>query len=443
MCSRHDSPKGCDEYNRLSRMSRGPGGFSRRNFLGLGAGALAAAALPGWLPRVVYAAEENSQRDVIVSLFLRGGADGLTLCVPHGDPDYYSLRPTLAIAPPDSQQANRVTDLDGFFGLAPSMAPLHEIWQNGDLAFVHACGLPDTTRSHFDAMRVMEVGQAHPPSSLATGWLGRHLQATAPTLDDALLRAVGIGFGLQRTLAGAPQALPIAELGDFGLDGEPDTAPARRAALEAMYRNLPDLFSQATRNTFGTIDLLDTIGFEGYQPAGGVQYPEGEIGLALSSTAALLQAQVGVEAVAIDVDGWDTHDFQGPVDGGMAVLMGQLSQGLAAFHLDLQARGITNVVVVAMSEFGRNAFENGSLGTDHGYGGVMFAMGSSIAGGQVIRQWPGLAPGQLFDDQDLDITIDYRDILGEILAKRLGNTDPAAVFADPTYTPTDRGVVLG
>jgi uncharacterized protein (DUF1501 family) len=415
--------------------------MSRRNFLGFGAGLVTAAALPSWLPRVVYAAQENSERDVMVSIFLRGGADGLTLCPPHGDASYYSLRPTLALAPPDSSGEGRALDLDGFFGLPPAMEPLLEAWQEGSLALVHACGLPNTSRSHFDAMHSMEVGQEQPPASLFSGWLGRHLQATAPTMESALLRAVGIGFGLQRTLVGAPQSLPIADLANFGLAGDPSNAAERRGVIEAMYEALPGAFSQATQGTFDTIDLLKAIDFIGYQPTGGAVYPEGEFGASLASVAALIKAEVGVEAVAVDLGGWDTHDFQGPVDGGMAGLMNILAQGLAAFHLDLSSSEHSKVTTVAMSEFGRNAFENGSAGTDHGHGGLMLALGSAINGGQVLTDWPGLAPGQLYQEQDLAITIDYRDILSEILSKRLGNTDINAVFGDPSYTPVERGIV--
>ena len=193
-----DACKGCSEYHRLSR----------RHFLGLTSGALAAAAVPGWLPRVVLAQEHAGDRDVIVSIFLRGGADGLTLCVPHAESSYYQLRPTLAVPDPDSSDPNRATDLDGFFGLPPAMTPLLEAYQDGALALIHACGLPQTNRSHFDAMHFMEVGSQAPPATLFTGWLGRHLLATAPTMSDGVLRAVGIGSGLQRTLVGAPKALP-------------------------------------------------------------------------------------------------------------------------------------------------------------------------------------------------------------------------------------------
>lgn len=429
--SSDDDCKGCKEYSRLSR----------RNFLGLSAGAFATAMVPAWVPRVAMADSESSSRDVLVSLFLRGGADSLTLCVPHGDDAYYDLRPTLAVPQPDSSAADKAIDLDGFFGLPPSLQPLVEPWQDGKLTIVHACGLPDTTRSHFDAMHMMEVGQEAPPSSLFTGWLGRHLQATAPTLEEGFLRAFGIGAGLQRTLVGGPKTLPIGDLETFGLAGDPGTFDARRAALEAMYSTATGPLSSAALTTFSTIELLEEIDFDSYQPAGGAVYPQGEFGTALRSTAALIKAEVGVEAIAIDLGGWDTHEFQGPLEGQMSFLMANLGEGLAAFHKDLFTGGKDNVLVVAMSEFGRNARENGSAGTDHGHGGAMLVLGGSVNGGQVISQWPGLAPELLYEGQDLQITVDYRDILTEILTECLDNPDFRTVFPDTSYVPKDYGIV--
>lgn len=431
-----DECRGCAEY----RDARG--GVSRRRFLRWGAGAVAAAALPGWLPRVAYASDGgDSERDVLVQIFLRGGSDALTLCVPYLEPRYYALRPTIAIAPPDAPGPNKVTDLDGRFGFPPAFAPLLESWQAGDLAVVHACGLDNPTRSHFDAMRFVETGVDGAAPDLTTGWLGRHLQMTAPTVPDAVLRAVGIGYGLQRTLGGAPRAMPMVDPAAFDFAGDPSSAPARRAAITAMYQDVAEPLRSATANTFRTIDLLDQIDVGGYVPADGARYPEDDLGQALRSTAALVKAQVGVEAVAIDVGGWDTHDLQGPVDGGMAVVMASLAGGMAAFHADLFSNGPGNVTMVVLSEFGRNVFENGSAGTDHGHGGLMMVLGDHVEGGRVHGTWPGLGDGQLYEDQDLAITTDYRDVLSEVLGKRLGNADPGTVFGDPTYTPRPVGVI--
>ncbi len=424
--------KTCNEYRRISR----------RNFVGISAGVVAGVLAPGWLPRVVYASSENSTRDIVVSIFLRGGADSLSMVVPHGEDNYYASRPTLAVPRPDSGEPNRVSDLDGFFGFSPSMSALRDAYDDGELLVVHACGLKDPTRSHFDAMRFMEAGQGGGAPSLQTGWLGRHLQVTAPTASDGVLRAVGIGAGLQRTLVGGPQTLPIADLDDFGFEGRKATRKARRAALEEAYAAWNEPLRTSADNTGRTVDLLRKIGFQSYRPSGKASYPENQFGYSLKSAAALIKAEVGVEAIAIDLSGWDTHEFQGNNDGHMEYLMMSFAESLGAFHKDLSSDNLKNVSVVAMSEFGRNLRENGSQGTDHGHGGMMLALGGGIAGGRVLTDWPGLNDGQLYDGQDLEITIDYRDVLTEILDRRVGNSDWKALFPDPSYKPRTHGVTI-
>jgi uncharacterized protein (DUF1501 family) len=427
--------QGCPEYDLISR----------RRFLGLGASALAAASLPAWLPRVALAdigsPAGSAARDVLVSISLRGGADGLTLCAPFGDDGYYALRPTLAVPRPDSSSPNRALDLDGFFGFPPSLYPLVDLYQDGKLLVIHATGLPIRTRSHFSAMFLTEVGQPAPPSSRVNGWIAEHLQAVPPARVDAVLRAVANGVGLPRSLVGAPATVPVRDLAASGFAGDPGTVAARRRALSAMYAAAPNPLRTTAGSTLLTVDLLEKIRYTSYQPAGSAVYPDDELGRALKSTAALVKAGLGVEAATIECGGWDSHSDQGPFDGGMALLMKSLAEGLTAFHADLFANGPTNVVVVVQSEFGRNAWENGSRGADHGHAGVMLVLGGSVAGGRVLTRWPGLAPEQLYEGQDLALTIDARDILSEILKKRLGNPDPWSVFADPAYTPQEHGVI--
>ena len=429
--SDHDC-KSCREYSRISR----------RNFVGLSAGVVAGALAPSWLPRVVYAQSDSSSRDVIVSIFLRGGADSLSMVVPHGEDNYYDQRPTLAVPRPDSGAAHRVSDLDGFFGFSPSMAPLREAYDDGALLVVHACGLKDPTRSHFDAMRFMEAGQGSDAPPLETGWLGRHLQVTAGSESEGVLRAVGIGAGLQSALVGGPKTLPIADLDDFGLEGRSASRKERREALEELYAAWGDPLRSSADNTMRTIDLLRRINFRGYKPKGRARYPDNEFGYALKSAAALIKAEVGVEAIAIDLSGWDTHEYQGNLDGHMDYLMMVLAESLGAFHKDLFSDDLTDVSVVVMSEFGRNVAENGSAGTDHGHGGMMLALGGGIAGGRVLTRWPGLADEDLYQGQDLEITIDYRDVLVEILDRRVGNANWRAVFPDRSYAPKTQGVTV-
>ena len=421
--------QGCAEYLQLSR----------RGFLGAGGGlVLAAAGLPAWIPDVVYAQDACTDRDIIVTVFLRGAADGFTLCVPHTEDAYYNARPTLAVPRPDSSDPNKAVDLDGVFGFPPMLAPLIPAFQAGQLLVVHACGSTNPSRSHFDAMRFMEVGKPADPA-VVSGWLGRHLATSTPLSESAILRAVGISIGLQRTLHSAPKALPIRDLDNFGLGGALSSLAARKTALNDMYNLVAEPLRSAALNSHLTSDLLDQINFAGYAPAGGAVYPTDDFGKALKSTAALIKADVGVEAVAVDIDGWDTHINQGLAPGGaLHTLATKLGSGLAAFHADMFSGTTRNLTVVVMSEFGRRLLENGSLGSDHGHGNCMFILGNNIDGGRVLTQWPGLAPENLFEGRDLEVTIDFRDILAEIVSQRLMNPNLSVIF--PDYTPTFRGV---
>ena len=429
--STHDSDCiACPEYNDLSR----------RAFIARTTAAAAVLAAPAWLPRVTYAQSEDTTRDVIVSIFLRGGADGMSLVVPYAENAYYTLRPTIAIPRPDSSSTNKVADLNGFFGLAPSMASLLPAYRAGQLLIVHATGSTDPTRSHFDAQAFMEIGIPG-ERGIETGWLGRHLASKPPMKPNAALRALAFNYGLPLMLAGGPDTLPIPDPSNFGIAGTSSTRAARLNWLSAAFAGQPDPLKTSAQNTQRTITQLSAINIGAYAPAGGAVYPSGSFASALRSTAALIRADVGVEAVQIDVGGWDTHSAQGPVTGGMANTMRGLADALAAFHADMVgASRIGRLTVVTMSEFGRKAQENGSQGTDHGHGNVMLVMGGSVAGGQVMTIWPGLQPTQLYQQQDLQVTIDYRDILAEIVTRRLGNNQLDVVF--PGYTPTFRGAVV-
>lgn len=424
----HEHDCACDEYRLLSR----------RTFLGRATASAVALSVPAWLPRVTYA-QSASSRDIIVSIFLRGGADGLSLVPPFGEPAYYALRPTIAIPRPDSGSATPAVSLDGFFGLPQAMAALLPAYQSGQLLVLHATGSTDPTRSHFDAQQYMEVGKPG-DKNIATGWLGRHLATMPPARVDAPLRALGFSYGLPQTLVGAPDTLPIPNPASFSVAGTSSTRTQRLEWLDTAYASASDPLKTAAKNTQRTISMLNSLGIGTYQPAGGVVYPAGSFQTALKSTAALIRADVGVEAVQIDLGGWDTHNQQQPLTGGMANTMRTLAGGLAAFHADLVNAGrFDRVIVVVMSEFGRVAKENGSQGTDHGHGNCMFVIGGAVTGGRVLSAWPGLAAGQLYQNQDLQVTIDYRDVLAEIVQRRLGNNRLDLVF--PGYTPTFRGVV--
>jgi uncharacterized protein (DUF1501 family) len=398
--------------------------------------AVSAAALPLWMPRLAFAGDAAPQGDTLVCVFLRGAADVLNMVVPHGEAAYYRERPTLAIPRPDDGAARpdlRAHDLDGFFGLHPSLAPLLTAWQAGHLAIVHACGTPDESRSHFEAMAIMERG-ASDRSGPASGWIGRHL-AQIGRRSGSPLRAVGFGERLPHSLYGPIPATALRSIADFHLGGRlPDVAPFQ-SALTALYGDDPQL-EAAALGTLSVIDTLARLDPLRYQTPG-VSYPESELGQALKQTALLVKAEVGLEVACIDVDGWDTHFAQGGSQGLMAGLLTDLAAGLAAFHADVRDQ-LGRISVVVMSEFGRRVRENGSLGTDHGHGSAMLLLGGGIRGGRVYGRWPGLEGEWLVGPGDLAITTDYRDVLGELVGRRLGNPQLDTIF--PGHTVRALGV---
>lgn len=418
---------------------------SRRRFMALSGAAAMLATVPAWVPRVAFARDGSSTpRDVVIQVYLRGGADGLSLVAPFSESRYYTMRPALALAQPDNVGVaveRRCLDLGQHggvaFGLHPSLSALLPIYQAGQLLIVHATGLTNGSRSHFDAQRWMEQGQRSDPLG-NTGWLGRHLASSPPSSPTAILRAMAIADTLQLTLAGAPQAIAAADPASVGFAGSWSTKSARLGALAELYAGNTDILRPAAQAVLNTLETLDEIDYDAYQPSGGAQYPDDDsLAYSLRASAALIKAQIGVEAVAIDVGGWDTHSDQGNFPGGhLHGLLRALGDALAAFHADMAGSSI-NYTLVVLSEFGRTASENGSIGTDHGNGNVMFAIGQGISGGRVLADWPGLQEAQLDDSGDLRTTIDYRDILAEIVQNRLGNADLASVF--PGFTPTFRG----
>ncbi|HEX4077058.1 MAG TPA: DUF1501 domain-containing protein, partial [Candidatus Acidoferrales bacterium] len=333
------------------------------------------------------------------------------------------LRPTIAIPQPQSGSLDAALDLDGFFGLHPSLQPLVPLFQNGRLAIVQAVGSPDPTRSHFDAQDFMESGT---PGVKATedGWLNRAMQSM-PEESASPFRAVAFGPYLPRTLAGSAPAVAIPDLKQFKMYGPEQTV---EGGFEAMYAQTVD---QALRGvgteTFEAIDQLKKINPDAYQPENGAQYPTSRFGKSLMEIAELFKADVGLEVAFLDSGGWDHHVNEGGVQGQLSNLLRDLGQGIAAFHQDMGDR-MGDVVFVSMSEFGRTAHENGNRGTDHGHANCMFVMGGDVKGGKVYTRWPGMNDGQLYQDRDLAVTTDYRSVLSEIMMKHMGDRDMTTVF---------------
>ncbi|HEV8039050.1 MAG TPA: DUF1501 domain-containing protein [Bryobacteraceae bacterium] len=388
-------------------------------------------AIPSWLSRSVYAGDAYGKRrkKILVAIFQRGAVDGLNMVVPFGEERYYQLRPSIAIPKPDGTPASAV-DLDGFFGLHPSLATLKPMFDSRHLAIVDAVGSPDPTRSHFDAQDYMESGT---PGLKATGdgWMNRAL--LKPVGPASPLRAVSLGSGLSRTLRGQNDAIAVNNLNDFQVKDQKS-----QATFESMYDHSHDTVLHGTgKETFSAVKMMQSIQKQRYTPVNGAKYPGGRFGQSLLQIARLIKADVGVEVAFADIGGWDTHVNE---PNQLSNNLTEFGQSLAALYQDLGDR-MQDVTVVTMSEFGRTVRENGDRGTDHGHANVMFVMGGDVPGGKVYGDWPGLAEDeQLYEGRDLNLTTDFRDVLGELVSRHMGNRNLQAVF--PGYgNPKFRGLV--
>ena len=331
--------------------------------------------------------------DMLISIFLRGGVDGLSFIVPHGDDDYYRLRPTLALARPadrGAHAADRVLDLDGFFGLHPALAPLWSLVQAGHMAAVHACGSEDQTRSHFEAMATMERGVAS-ETGPASGWLARHLE-TAPWNNPSPLRAVALGAILPQSLRGVSQTTTLSSVADLRLQSPFGGGTARfESALAMLYGR--DALAEAGQEALSVLKTLDALP----QESGHIgHYPEDDLSAGLHQVALLMKSGVGLEAACLDQGGYDTHVAQGTSRGMLAGRLQSLASGLAAFVSDIGPERWQRTTVVVMSEFGRRAAENSGLGTDHGRAGAMLVLAEIITrrlkNPNTALIFPGLSP---------------------------------------------------
>jgi uncharacterized protein (DUF1501 family) len=381
-------------------------------------------AIPGFLTRAAFGAVESGTRTKrLVVIFQRGAADGLNIVVPHGERAYYAMRPSINIPQKD------VLDLDGFFGLHPSLASFQPLWDQRHLAIVHAAGSPDPTRSHFDAQDFMESGT---PGLKATtdGWLNRALRSVPASSDKSAFRAISLGPALPRILTGQERAVAVNNINDFGVGGRNPNAVPVANTFEAMYDHSSDSVLHGTgEETFDAVKMLKSADPAKYKPAPGADYPRGRFGDSLRQLAQLIKANLGVQVAFADIGGWDHHVNEGSTQGQIANVLREFSQSLSAFWIDLGDLA-EDTVVVTMSEFGRTARENGNRGTDHGHANVMFVMGGPVKGGKVYGQWPGLEQSQLYEGRDLALTTDFRRVVGEAVARHLGNDKLAQVFPD-------------
>ena len=421
--------------------------MNRRVFMKSGAMALATMGLnPSFLRRTVFAQDlvkgaalkGNGRGKVLVVLFQRGAADALNVVVPHGERAYYAMRPSIAVPRPVSGAANTAIDLDGFFGLHPSLSPFKKLWDDGILAPVHAVGSPSNTRSHFDAQDYMESGTPDNKGT-ADGWLNRYL-AVKGTCDECKLhgadgahkgspfQAVAMTPQTPRILEGGAPTVAMNSIDEFTIR----TNGTQAERIEALYRTgNADVVHAAGGEMFEAMKILKAANPQQYVPENSADYPRTPFGQHLKQIAQLIKADVGLEIAFADVGGWDTHVNQGGATGQLAQRLDDFSKSIAALTQDLGNR-MSDVTILTMSEFGRTARQNGNGGTDHGHATSMFVIGGDVKGKKVHGKWPGLEPEQLNEGRDLALTTDFRSVFSEVAFKHLGAAKMDAVF--PGFT---------
>lgn len=454
--------------------------INRRDFL---KGCCAAAATSGLAP-TAFAAGFDVQAatdDTLVVLFLRGGADGLSLVPPVGGADrapYEQARPTLKIPTSGTGAALPLANSGGAWGLHPRASALHSLYQSNHLAVILGAGQVNqpVTRSHFDSQANMEVGMGGQQGS-GVGWLTRHL-LSAGLPANVPIPSVCMGSITSTSLLSSTETITLGSGSDFRLDTaawawnsadnyQPNPPPAGFAGfvevLPWLWNASGDPLERAGAQTLESLKLMRPINYgiynagsnpSGYQPAGGANYGTGQLGTQMRNIAQMVKAGFGLRVAAVDLGGWDTHDGQGNPANSYDYFgnkVQELSDALGAFYTDLSA-GATNymnkVSVVVMSEFGRRVNENDSGGTDHGYGNVMFALGGAVNGGRTFGTFAGLSSGALFEGADVAVTTDYRRVLSEAMIRRLGNPNvyyafpgyggysPLGIFQGPDLTPS-------
>ncbi|PYO76365.1 MAG: hypothetical protein DMD63_14535 [Gemmatimonadetes bacterium] len=413
--------------------------MERRVFVKSGALALVTMGLsPSFLRRTAFGMNlfNAPKGKVLICLFQRGAADGLNVVVPHGEKAYYAMRPSIAIPQPSNAVAGAAIDLDGFFGLHPSLAPFKALYDRKMLAPVQAVGSPSTTRSHFDAQDYMETGT---PDNKGTtdGWLNRYL-AVKGTCDECNLaktpfRAVSLTPQTPRILEGPSPTVAMNSLDEFSVRATGSSAER----LEALYRTgSADLVHATGAETFDAVKMLRSANPQKYLPQNGADYPRSQFGQRLLQIAQLIKANVGLEIAFADVGGWDTHVNQGNSTGQLAQRLDDFSKSISALVTDLGDR-MDDVIVMTMSEFGRMARENGNRGTDHGHAGALFVIGGNVKGGKVHGKWPGLEQEQLYEGRDLALTTDFRSVFAEVVSHHMGAKTLDKIFPAFAASPRD------
>ena len=401
--------------------------------------------MPRVWAQVAPAGASAARRGRLIVVFLRGAYDGLSAFVPYADADYYAQRPNIAIAAPDGT-AQTAIKLDSSFAMHPSLAPLLPLWQQGLLSFVPAAGLPAPNRSHFDAQFQMELAQPG-KSSGTSGWLNRLADSSATTTTTTTATAMGVGEANPAILAGDARVKLIPRGQQAQRVGVLANASARQAlldlysghdALSIAFRKGTDSRMQSAQEltdeksaTFERRAMdtaLDKDGTPGTAQAQSAQMLAASngaadpVGLVLDAQhlGTLMRNDRSLSIGFLSAGGWDTHANQGNATGQLANNLANLARGITQLRQDFNDNGD---VILVMSEFGRTSAENGTRGTDHGFGNALWMIGNRVNGGKWHGQWTGLARGNLNDARDLPAHHDYRAVLAQVFNRNFSITD--------------------
>lgn len=409
--------------------------INRRQFI-QGSGVITLSGLGGLqlgMARNLLGTNDGPARDLLVYVFLNGAMDGLHMVPPRSGNDYNyyrnDLRPNLHIANTESLALNG----QNAFGMHPAAVEMAGLFNRNKMAIVHATGLSQSNRSHFEATKYMELGAQDLGATAGTGWLTRYFQSSLHTPENALIPSVIPGDANSAAFLGDPTALAVNDPEDFTMSkGHWAWGASQAETLDRLYQNPDSPEATVGHQALYTSQVIQSIDWDNYQAGNNAVYPDSQLGDQLKTVAQLYRSDVGLEVAYVPTGGWDTHDGQSYRFNNLAA---ELSAGLSAFYEDLHAHHPARFTIVVQSEFGRRAYQNSANSTDHGYGNPMFIIGDTVHPG-FHGQFPGLAPNELFEGGDVNVTTDYRDVISEILMKRMRNRFLGYIFPDyNNYNP--------
>lgn len=422
--------------------------LSRRGFLKAGGLTLFGVGLMGGIPGFLAEAAASlkiespyKKKKTLVCIFQRGAMDGLMAVTPFTDQYLKEARPTLFMSAAKNAGKTPLIDLDGHFGLHPSMKAFEPMFLEKRLAIVHGIGSPNPTRSHFDAQDYMESGTPFNKGT-ASGWLNR---AVGLLGHDALtpFAAVSMTSSMPRSFYGDNPSVAISNLQDFAIQVRGNRSGANLAAksFEDLYdQTASGLLKETGKESFEAMKMLQKTDIRNYRPANNVVYPGSPLGNSLKQIAQLIKMDVGLEVAFAESNGWDTHFNQGAENGIFARNVADLSNSIMAFWTDISAFQ-DDVTVMTMTEFGRTVHQNGTGGTDHGRASCNFILGNDVKGGLVHGSVQPLAAENLEDGRDLKVTTDFRSVFSEVADKHLNISDDRVLF--PEWDGSPIGVMKG